>query len=980
MANNNFVVKNGLTVNGSFTANSTAVNASAITATSVNTATANATTSIVVGANVVVNTTSHYVGNSTVNTNITAGQVSLSGVTVNSTIYQGTANNANNLGGAAASVYVNTSAAFTIAGIHTYQANILMGNTTVNTQISNATILISNSTSTTTLGLTDLRIGNTTTNVVISNTTSTFGGNVSIRSNLTAKNTNYTFNLPNVGGTPSWIKLGTFTATQDGQHLFIKVVTGAGYSASDTQETEVYIRFKTSNGVAFDANGFAGDSTYYVTNANNSAYVVKIVGNAAGGSATAYDVYLYQAGTFNGLGSFYTVELGQTTSTWTNSATTTADPGVASSTVQIASNRYIIQSNVAIGSGATSADSTLKVLGTANVSGNAVIGGNLTTTGSISGANVTTTTNVATIGTAAYFAANGNVGIGTSSPGSKLFVTSTTTGTYEIGRFQGVANSSPILYHLSTGGSPSFTLLSFGPQPSAIFPTLAIRGFYSNATGGDAGGYPQLELQRYSGNTTTTAATPSGTVLSRINTYGSNSTSSLGATIIESVAEADFTATSTAGIRFQTTNTGSLAEVVRFAANGNVGIGNNAPNAKLQVTGTANVSGNVVIGGNVSISGVIRGQATALSGDVLLIGDNSKLVDINVIDTAGLYSQSNTLIGSLKLGSNGGIISGFDGKIGIANLSPDATLSVTGTANVSGNVVIGGVATVTGNVTLGSSAFFVGNGVSITTVNATSITTGTLPDARLSSAVVNTSGNFTVSGNLNLSGANNYFTIKTINANGSTGTANQVLTSNGTGLYWANVAAGAVFVRQTFTANATVNTTFTVTNGYTVDSIDVYKNGVKLIVGTEVTASDGSTVVLATPAVSGTIVDVVGLLSASVYSLNINTFSQSYPFVWTNTHIFNVNVTVNSVSMTVGNTTVNAVVNSTGLAIGNSTVNAVVNSMAFTVANSTVNYSYISPTSTQKANTSFFLNANGSWAAISAPAVSSLDAFRIGII
>jgi Chaperone of endosialidase len=39
MADNNFVVKNGLTVNGSFTANSTVVNAAAVTATSVNAAT-----------------------------------------------------------------------------------------------------------------------------------------------------------------------------------------------------------------------------------------------------------------------------------------------------------------------------------------------------------------------------------------------------------------------------------------------------------------------------------------------------------------------------------------------------------------------------------------------------------------------------------------------------------------------------------------------------------------------------------------------------------------------------------------------------------------------------------------------------------------------------------------------------------------------------------------------------------------------------
>jgi hypothetical protein len=51
----------------------------------------------------------------------------------------------------------------------------------------------------------------------------------------------------------------------------------------------------------------------------------------------------------------------------------------------------------------------------------------------------------------------------------------------------------------------------------------------------------------------------------------------------------------------------------------------------------------------------------------------------------------------------------------------------------------------------------------------------------------------------------------------------------------------------------------------------------------------------------------------------------------------------------------------TSMNVGNTTVNAVVNSTAFTVANSTVNYSYISPTAAQKANTSFFLNANGSW-------------------
>lgn len=98
---------------GAFRANSTVVNAAAVIATSVNstsvnTATANATTSLVVGGNVVVNTTTFFVNNASVNTNITAGQISLSGVTVNSTIYQGTANNANNLGGVSAASYQTT--------------------------------------------------------------------------------------------------------------------------------------------------------------------------------------------------------------------------------------------------------------------------------------------------------------------------------------------------------------------------------------------------------------------------------------------------------------------------------------------------------------------------------------------------------------------------------------------------------------------------------------------------------------------------------------------------------------------------------------------------------------------------------------------------------------------------------------------------------------------------------------------------------
>jgi hypothetical protein len=75
-------------------------------------------------------------------------------------------------------------------------------------------------------------------------------------------------------------------------------------------------------------------------------------------------------------------------------------------------------------------------------------------------------------------------------------------------------------------------------------------------------------------------------------------------------------------------------------------------------------------------------------------------------------------------------------------------------------------------------------------------------------------------------------------------------------------------------------------------------------------------------------------------------------------------VTAGNVNFTNINVGANVDVNTTSFFVGNTTTNAIINSTAFTVANSTVTYSYISPTSAQKANTTFYLNANGSWAAV----------------
>jgi hypothetical protein len=70
-------------------------------------------------------------------------------------------------------------------------------------------------------------------------------------------------------------------------------------------------------------------------------------------------------------------------------------------------------------------------------------------------------------------------------------------------------------------------------------------------------------------------------------------------------------------------------------------------------------------------------------------------------------------------------------------------------------------------------------------------------------------------------------------------------------------------VYEKFTASPGANQTFTVTNGYSPDLLDVFINGVHLA-NDEYTATNGSTVVLDTAAVTGSIVEVTGYKSISL--------------------------------------------------------------------------------------------------------------------
>ena len=84
--------------------------------------------------------------------------------------------------------------------------------------------------------------------------------------------------------------------------------------------------------------------------------------------------------------------------------------------------------------------------------------------------------------------------------------------------------------------------------------------------------------------------------------------------------------------------------------------------------------------------------------------------------------------------------------------------------------------------------------------------------------------------------------------------------------------------KQTFNVVGS-QSVFVVDNGYLVGSIDVYYNGVKLVSGTDYAATNGSSITLTSPAIDGSIIEVINILP----SLSFKNFVQSeniHPFLF----------------------------------------------------------------------------------------------------
>ena len=161
------------------------------------------------------------------------------------------------------------------------------------------------------------------------------------------------------------------------------------------------------------------------------------------------------------------------------------------------------------------------------------------------------------------------------------------------------------------------------------------------------------------------------------------------------------------------------------------------------------------------------------------------------------------------------VANGESNRVGINNSAPDASLTVTGTANVSGNVALGSILAVTGNTTVGgavtvsnsasiSGPVTVGNSTVNTVVNSGTINTGNVT-ANIIAGFVNVTGRTntatffaTTSANV---GANVQLTTSALNVGNSTVNTSVNSSAIATRNVSANVIAGFVNVSgQTNTA------------------------------------------------------------------------------------------------------------------------------------------------------------------------------------
>jgi hypothetical protein len=264
----------------------------------------------------------------------------------------------------------------------------------------------------------------------------------------------------------------------------------------------------------------------------------------------------------------------------------------------------------------------------------------------------------------------------------------------------------------------------------------------------------------------------------------------------------------------------------------------------INVSGLSTFTGIVTTGSDLYVGGDLY-----VNDDIVFDSFTAREITVNERSNLGIASATTlnvtgiTTTALLNVGVGGTIITTTNTtRVGINSISPNFTLDVNGDINFNGTLYQNNSPFIASrwSAGLGDDIYRLNGDVGIGTTNP-AYKFEVVGDARISGLTSIT--------NLQLSG--------TIGIGTTTGNSGQYLRSTGVGVTWADFPT----LRTTGITTATEGQT-TFSFSYSVGFIDVYVNGVKLI-PSEFIASNGSSVVLNSPAYQNDIVELIGYNTVS---------------------------------------------------------------------------------------------------------------------
>jgi hypothetical protein len=432
-------------------------------------------------------------------------------------------------------------------------------------------------------------------------------------------------------------------------------------------------------------------------------------------------------------------------------------------------------------------------------------------------------------------------------------------------------------------------------------------------------------------------------------------------------------------LNFQTSNTSAYVSLIQQNDDNFVFYTTNASYGQRAVwsiyansgTSSFNFSTPVTFNANVNIGALVANGSVGTLNQVLTSNGSTVFWSspgAAAVNTAAQYTWTNTNIFNSNVSFNGygvGIQSGsliyFNGisdgnwKMGRNSAATTKWIYTNNTIDIitSNSSLEGFVVGQVGNNTYLESGYLgtyirnnlvVGNSTSNSTINSTAFTGSANNSSYLAgvaaASYVNTSGAYTITG-VHTHNANIIFGTSTnISANGSYGSVGQVLTSNGTSLYWAtdqavgNVTANIV-TSNTLSANhVVVNNDLSIVNG-TFSNVSMYSDRIFIgnstvnttINSTSFTGTANNTLFVGTVAAANVVSNaqlsgnLANYPSSFQLSSNLANYAALAGAAFTGSVSYSNNILINSNTgnyFLVGNTTSNIVINSTSIAINGS--------------------------------------------------------------